>query len=147
MVAMVKAAQFVEDLAHGVHDFSANAISVFLSNTAPTGSPFSEAVKGALEITIGTDYTGPVALTLTSSGQTSGTYQYVAQDLTAAGAGALVTANTPDVAQFQYVYLFNDTPTSPLDPLIGAWDYGSPVDLGAGESFEVDFGAYVIQIA
>jgi hypothetical protein len=34
--------------------------------------------------------------------------------------------------------LFNDTPTSPADPLIGYWDYGSSFTLAAGETFTVD---------
>jgi hypothetical protein len=38
----------------------------------------------------------------------------------------------------RYAVLFNDTPTSPADPLIGYWDYGSSFTLAAGETFTVD---------
>jgi hypothetical protein len=34
--------------------------------------------------------------------------------------------------------LYNDTPTSPADPLIGWWDYGSSQAVAAGETFTVD---------
>jgi hypothetical protein len=37
--------------------------------------------------------------------------------------------------------LYNDTPTSPADPLIGWWDNGAPVTLTAGQSFTVDYDA------
>jgi hypothetical protein len=37
--------------------------------------------------------------------------------------------------------LYNDTPTSPADPLIGWWDYGSSITFGVGEPFTIDFSA------
>jgi hypothetical protein len=43
------------------------------------------------------------------------------------------------VASFQYVVLYNDDPTSPADPLIGWYDYGSSVTLNNGETFTIDF--------
>ena len=39
------------------------------------------------------------------------------------------------------IVLYNDTPTSPADPLIGFWDYGSSVSLANGDTFTVDFDA------
>jgi hypothetical protein len=42
---------------------------------------------------------------------------------------------------FRYVVLYNDTPTSPADPLIAWWDYGSNVTLNSGETFTVAFDA------
>ena len=38
MAAFEKFNQFVEDVAHGVHDFSANQIVVALTDTDPTAS-------------------------------------------------------------------------------------------------------------
>jgi hypothetical protein len=43
------------------------------------------------------------------------------------------------VATFRYVDLYNDTPTSPADPLIAWWDYGSDVTLASGETFTIDY--------
>ena len=34
--------------------------------------------------------------------------------------------------------LYNDTPTSPADPMLGWWDYGSALTLASGETFTVD---------
>jgi hypothetical protein len=70
---------------------------------------------------------------ITSSSQTTGTYKLVLTDkvLTASGA----------VATFRMVEIFNDDPTSPADPLIAWYDYGSDVTLANGETFTIDFDA------
>jgi len=124
--------QFVEDAAHGVHDLSSDTLKVLLTDTDPSGG----AVKGDLtEISAGNGYTaGGTQATISSSGQTSGTYKLVLADVT-------FTASGGPISQFRYAVLYNDTPSSPADPLIGYWDYGSSVNLADGESFTVDFSA------
>jgi hypothetical protein len=42
------------------------------------------------------------------------------------------------VGPFRYVVLYNDDPTSPADPLIGWYDYGSDVTLQDTETFTID---------
>jgi len=62
-------------------------------------------------------------------------------------AGTDIVLNaTGAVATFQWVVLYNDTPSSPVDPLIGYWNYGSGVTLANGESFTVDFGASIFTV-
>lgn len=61
------------------------------------------------------------------------------------GGSAFITA-TGAVTQFRYVVFQNSTPTSPLDPLIAWWDYGSAVDMTNGETFEVTFGANIFTL-
>ena len=48
------------------------------------------------------------------------------------------TASGGAIADFRYAVLYNDTPTSPADALIGYWDYGSTVSLASGETFTWD---------
>jgi hypothetical protein len=79
-------------------------------------------------------------VTTSSSSQTSGTYSLVLTDL-------VLTASGGSVGPFRYVVLYNDTPTSPADPLIGWYDYGSSITLADGETFTIDFGASVITLA
>jgi hypothetical protein len=53
----------------------------------------------------------------------------------------VITASGGTVGPFRYVVLYNDTPTSPADPLIGWWDHGSEVTLVDEQAFTTDFGA------
>jgi hypothetical protein len=134
MATFFKFEQFVEDLAHKVHDLSADTLKVYLTNVAPSAS--LDAVKADLaEISTGSGYTGALTCALSASGQASGTYKLTLTD------PALITASGGTIGPFQYAVLFNDTPTSPADPLIGAWDYGSAITLQIGESFQVDLSA------
>ena len=58
--------------------------------------------------------------------------------LTVTGVDVVITA-TGSVGPFRYVVLQNTTPSTPLDPLIGWWDYGSAITLANTETFTIDF--------
>jgi hypothetical protein len=121
---------FVEHLAEGVHNLGADTLKIMLTNTAPVAT---NSVKANLtEIAAGNGYTaGGTAASITSSGQTSGTYKLVLGDV-------VITASGGSIGPFRYAVLYNDTPTSPADPLIGYWDYGSALTLANGESITWD---------
>jgi hypothetical protein len=129
MATFNKFHQFVEDLADKVHNLSADQLECYLSNATPSAA--ADAVKADLaEISTGNGYTGPQDTQNTGS-QTTGTY-------TLTGTKIVITASG-SVGPFQYVVLQNTTPTSPLDPLIGWWDYGSALTLQNGETFSIKF--------
>lgn len=139
MASYNKFQQFVEDLGNKVHNLDADAISIYLSNATPSAS--SDAIKTDLaEISTGNGYTGAIDITASYS-QTTGTGSLTD------GGDSTVTASGGSVGPFRYVPLFNNTPTSPVDPLIGWWDHGSAVTLASGESFTVQYGATVFTIA
>src|SRR5689334_20158689 len=131
MAAFNKFNQVVEDVAEKVHNLGADSLKVLLTNTAPIAG---NAVKGDLtEISAGNGYSaGGSAPTISSSAQSGGTYKLVLADL-------VFTASGGSIGPFRYAVLYNDTPTSPADPLIGWWDYGSSITLNSGETFTVDF--------
>jgi hypothetical protein len=128
---------FTEDLAEKVHDLNADTLKVYLSNATPSAS--ADAIKTDLaEITNQNGYTAPVDVQNATS-RTGGTTSITGVDVVVTASGA--------VGPFQFVPLYNDTPSSPLDPLIGWWDYGSAVTLANGETFTVDFGSSLFTLA
>src|SRR5688572_1031570 len=141
MAAYNKFQQFVEDLGNKVHDLvgTDDTLKCYLSNDAPSAS--LDAVKADLaEISAGNGYTSGGHDTQNSGSESSGT-------LTVTGTDITITASGGTVGPFRYVVLYNDTPTSPADPLIGWWDYGSSITLADGESFTIDFGASIFTVA
>lgn len=130
---------FVGDLAGGVHNLTGSTegdlLKVYLSNTTPNASTHS--VKADLaEITNQNGYAAPVDVQNDGS-ETGGTF-------TLQGTSLTITASGGAVGPFQYVPLYNDTPTSPADPLISWWDYGSAVTLNDGESFTIKFNGAAV---
>lgn len=123
---------YVFDLGNGTHNHGSHTHKVMLVNTAPVAT---NSVKADLtEISAGNGYTaGGNAASLTSWSQSSGTGRLILAD------PATWTASGGSIGPFRYAVLYNDTPTSPADPLIGYWDYGSSITLAAGETFTVDF--------
>lgn len=139
MAAFNKFQQFVEDLGVKVHDLNADTLKVYLSNAAPDAA--ADAVKADLaEITAQNGYPSGGSDITNLYSQTSGTATLTATDV-------VWTASGGSFGPGRYVALYNDTPTSPADPLIGWWDYGSSVTVLTGETFTVDFGASVLTLA
>jgi hypothetical protein len=131
MAAYNKTQQFIEDIFEGVHNCGADSLRIMLTNSAPVAT---NSLKSDLtDITAENGYSaGGPTLTISSSSQTSGTYKLVIADET-------ITASGGTIGPFRYVASWNDTPSSPLDPLIAWYDYGSSITLNDGESFTVDF--------
>ena len=138
MVAFNKFEVFTEDLVDGVHlmDAANHQLECYLSNATPSAS--LDAVKADLaEITIENGYTGPE--------DTAQTVSRAAGVTSVVGVDIVITA-TGSVGPFRYVVLQNTTPTSPLDPLISWWDYGSSISLASGETFTIDFGTSMFTV-
>lgn len=114
-----------------MHDLGTDALKVLLTNVAPVAG---NSVKADLtEIGAGNGYSaGGTAVSISSSAQSSGTYKLVLGDV-------VFTASGGTIGPFRYAVLYNDTPSSPADPLILFWDYGSSIALQNGETFTVDF--------
>lgn len=122
---------FVEHMAEKVHNLQSDTLKVLLTNTAPVNT---NSVKGDLtEISAGNGYSaGGATVTVSASAQSSGTYKLTLADV-------VFTASGGSIGPFRYAVLYNDTPSSPADPLIAWWDYGSSITLLIGETFTVDF--------
>ena len=130
MATFNKFLQFTKDLIDGVHDFDGHVFKVMLTNVAPVNT---NTVKANLtEISAGNGYSAGGTPTTMSTSTSSGTAKVTASDVT-------FTASGGNIATFQYVVLYNDTPTSPADPLIGWYDYGTALTITNGNAFTVDF--------
>lgn len=142
MAAFNKFQNFVQDLGRGVHNLNSNTLKVLLTNSAPNAA--THTVKADLtEISAGNGYSaGGPTLSGVGYSQTSGTGKLMASD-------NVITATGGSIGPFRYAVLYNDTPTSPADPLVGYWDYGSSISLADGESLTVDLDATngILQIA
>ena len=138
MATFNKTNQFVEDIGKAVHIFGTHQLKVALTNTAPTAAHATYAALTAPLATTNLSGATPFNVTTTSYTQTSGTASLVLVDLTLTATGA--------VGPFRYVALYNDTPTSPADPLIGWYDYGSSVTMQAAETFLIDFAATTLTL-
>ena len=136
MANYTKFQQFVEDLAHGVHNFDSDTIKVALSSAGNAPSASDDAVLTDIT-TIAAPAVNSVTLTKSSSGQTSGTYKYIPNDLTMTASGS--------VGPFRYVIIYNDTAAN--DPLICFFDYGSEVTLAKDDTFKLDFGTELFSLA
>lgn len=133
MATYNKFQQFVEDLVKKVHDLHNDTLKVYLTNDTPSAS--LDAVKADLaEITAGNGYTAGGTDIQNTVSETGGTATVAATDVT-------WTATGGSIGPFRYAAVYNDTPTSPADPLVNWWDYGSALTLADGESFTVDFGS------
>lgn len=138
MASFVKFEAFSEHLAEKVHNLDADTLKVYLSNTAPNVA--THAVKADLaEISGGNGYTAGGHDTQNATSRSGGTTSITGVDIVITASGA--------VGPFRYAVLYNDTPTSPADPLIGYWDYGSAISLASGETFTIDFGASMLTVA
>lgn len=135
MATFTKVNDFVANAVHNM-DLESDQIIVALSNTAPgaeTSDPTADG-NGVLANVTQITYTNLSSrnVTITSSSQTGGTYKLVLADLTLSASGG-------SVGPFRYIYLYNDTVTSPADPLLGYIDYGSSTTLADGDSLTLDF--------
>jgi len=125
---------FVEDLAHGVHNFDSDTLKVALTNTAPTAAGTTKLADLTGGITTGFD---GMTITTSSSGQSSGTYKLVLTDLTMTATGS--------VGPFRYVVIYNDSATN--KEVICYFDYGSEVTLAKDDTFKLDFGDQLFSLA
>jgi hypothetical protein len=140
MATYNKFQNFVEDLGKGVHQLHAagHTLKVYLSNATPDAA--GDAVKADLaEITAQNGYPSGGTDIQNDWSESSGTATLTGVDVT-------WTATGGSFGPFRYVVIYNDTPTSPADPLICWWDYGAAVTVNTGESFKVDFGASILTL-
>lgn len=130
MASYQKHQDFVEQVLKGVHNFSSHTLKMSLHNTAPTVT--NTVFANLTEISAGNGYSaGGATLDSVTLSETSGTAKVVIAD-------EVITASGGSIGPFRYPDFYNDTPTSPADPLICFFDYGSSITLADTETFTAD---------
>ena len=126
-------------------DIDDDVLKFDLTLTAPTAGTDVTADGNGIQANISpityTNYTDDLTADRTfTSGtlahtQTGGTFtlDYTADIVITASGGAL--------ADWRYIVPWDDTVTSPVDPVINYWDHGSTISLGDGSSATLQFNA------
>jgi len=131
-----------EDIANKVHDFNSDTFRVALSNSAPVlGSTFL--LSNVTQIATGNGYTqvaDGVGMATTMSFARSGQVTTVSHTGSGPG-GSVQWVATGAVPTFQYAIWINDTPTTPLNPVIGWINHGSGVTMANTDTYTIPSGA------
>ena len=129
MASAVKYEVFSQNLAEGVHNLNTGTIKIALTNSAPNAATHTT-LSDVTQISNGNGYTTGGDDAQNDTSRSGGTTTVTAVDVVWTASGS--------VGPFRYVVAYNDTPTSPADPLIGWWDYGSSISLASGDTLTVD---------
>ncbi|MBL4940925.1 MAG: hypothetical protein JKY81_04605 [Colwellia sp.] len=129
MATYNKFQQTVEDWMEGVYTSSTDQFTIALTTNANAPVATNSVLADLTEIA----YTNLSSqnITTNSSGQTTGTFTQLFTDLVLTASGA--------VATFRHVVIYNNTPTSPANPLLGHFDFGSDLTLASGETLTIDW--------
>lgn len=129
--------EFKKYLGDGTVDLDTHVFKIVLTNSAPTTGT-NTVLADITQIANGNGYTtgGNTLGTVTwaETGGGTGIWQWTSAD-------SVWTASGGSIGPFRYVVVYDDTPTSPADPLVGLLDYGSNVTVTTGNTFTVDVGA------
>lgn len=132
MAAYNKFQDYVDQLSRAVHNWAAHTFKAAFTNTAPAAT--NTVFANITEITTAGGYTaGGLTLDTVTLSEASGTAKVTIAD------EVFTATGTTDL--FRYVVIYNDTPTSPADPLVAWYDYGSSIQLANTETFTIDFDA------
>lgn len=143
MAVTIKIRDFVRNAMNGPIDMNSDTFRIALSNTAPASEGSNPTLdnNGVLANVTQISYTNysddltvDRVLQGVTSAATGGTYTFDAGDFT-------ITASGGALATFRYIYVFDDTPTSPADPLVLLIDLEEAVTLTSGQSITVTFNA------
>ena len=140
MATYTKIQDWVESLVEGAN-LGSDTFAIALSNTAPASESSNPTLSGNGVIANVTqisytnytdDLTADRVLESVTSTESSGTLTFDAGNFT-------ITASGGAIADFRYIYIYDDTLAS--DPLVAVWDNGAAISLASGDSASINFNA------
>lgn len=143
MATFNKFNDFLTQLLSGTHSLGVgttgtNVVKAYLTTAVPSATNTIKADVVEMPPGQGNYSTGGADITNAVS-RSGGTAIVTAVDVVWTGTGT-------GFGPFRYVVLYNDTPLTPADPLIGYYDYGSNVSVADNETFTIDFGTAVFTL-
>lgn len=144
MATFVKYEPFIQNFADKIIDFfgTGDTFKAVIHTDAPVVAT-DATISDLTQIGGSNGYTTGGEDIQNDSTRTGGTVTMTAVDITwTASVGNLGASTTG-----RYVSIYDDTPTSPADPLYCSFDYGSTFTVAAGETFVLDFGASLATLA
>lgn len=144
MATYVKYESGIEQIANKIMDVFGNqdTFKVVIATDAPVVAT-DTVIADVTQIGGSNGYTtGGNTITFNST-RSGGTITATATDVTWTAAGGNLGASTTG----RYFPIYDDTPTSPLDPLLMYYDYGSTFTVADTETMTVDFGASFFTLA
>jgi len=144
MATFVKYEPFIQNLADKIIDFfgTGDTFKAVIHTDAPVVAT-DATISDLTQIGGSNGYTTGGEDIQNDSTRTGGTVTMTAVDITWTASGGNLGASTTG----RYVSIYDDTPTSPADPLYCSFDYGSTFTVAAGETFVLDFGASLATLA
>lgn len=125
-----------EDIANKIHDFNTDTFRIALTNSAPV-------LASTFLLSNVTQISGTNGYTTVADGAGAATtlsFSRTGQTTTVSGTQVVFTA-TGAVGPFRYAVWINDTPTSPLNPVIGWIDHGSGITMANTDTYTIPAGA------
>lgn len=127
MATATKFLDFVEQLGLAKHNLNTDTFKVAITNTAPVNT--NTVLADLTQISAGTGYTTGGEDSQNTYAESGGTGTMTCTKITWTATGSM--------GPLRYFTLYNDTQTSPADPLMLFWDYGgSGVTLSSGETID-----------
>lgn len=144
MATFVKYEPFIQNLADKIIDFfgTGDTFKAVIHTDAPVAAT-DATISDLTQIGGSNGYTTGGEDIQNDSTRTGGTVTMTAVDVTWTASGGNLGSSTTG----RYVSIYDDTPTSPADPLFGSYDYGSTFTVATGETFTLDFGASLATLA
>lgn len=144
MATFVKYEPFIQNLADKVIDFfgTGDTFKAVIHTDAPVAAT-DATISDLTQIGGSNGYTTGGEDIQNDSTRSGATITMTAVDITWTASGGNLGASTTG----RYVSIYDDTPTSPADPLFCSFDYGSTFTVASGETFVLDFGASLATLA
>lgn len=138
MATQVKYEIWVENAGNKVYDFfgSTDTWKVAIHTDAPVAAT-DATISDLTQISGANGYTTGGNNATFNSTRSGGTLTATAADIVWTASGGNLGASTTG----RYFSLYDDTPTSPADPLWSSWDYGSTFTVASGETMTWDVSA------